>query len=368
MKVIHILHELKFSGAEIMYVDAAPFFQEKACELTVMATAKELGEYATNFEKAGYSVLHFPMPVLRKYFKRLVYYQKIIALLKTDNYHVVHIHSSGARFGFALCAWLTNTKSVYTFHNVFPTHFYTYPYHVLVRWVVKFLFKCKFQTISDSVYNHEVKLYHNATTKIYNWYGNKRYYPATSEEKSRVRAELGIDSTALVVISVGGCSTAKRHSDIVKALALVVEKIPSVIYLHLGKGETEEEEKKLARTLGIEEKVWFCNNQQDVRKYLIASDIYLMSSRFEGIPITTIEAMACAIPAILYDVPGLRDFNSDGNNSLLIPEDYRLLADSIIELFTNKKEAEKIAKSATFFVNKKFNLENNANKIYEMYL
>lgn len=367
MKILHILHELKFSGAEIMYVDAAPLFQEKGCELSVMATGKELGEYVINFKKTGYSVLHLPMPVLRKYFKRLVYYRKIIALLKIEKYQLVHIHSSSAMWGFAFCAWLTNTKSVYTFHNVFPTHFYTYPYHVLLRWSAKYLFKCSFQTISDSVYNNESKLYHNPTTKIYNWYGNKRYFPATPEEKSIVRAELGIDSTALVVISVGGCSTVKRHSDIIKALPLVLEKIPNTIYLHLGKGETEEEEKILAATLGLEEKVWFCNNQQDVRKYLIASDIYLMPSRFEGIPITTIEAMACNIPAILYNVPGLRDFNKKEENSLLIPEDFKVLAEKIVYLYENPLKASIIAESANNFVNQNFNIQKNVAKIFELY-
>lgn len=62
MKVIHYLHELKFSGAEIMYVDAAPVFQKLGCELSVVNTANHLGEYASFFEKAGYKVFHRPYP------------------------------------------------------------------------------------------------------------------------------------------------------------------------------------------------------------------------------------------------------------------------------------------------------------------
>jgi glycosyltransferase involved in cell wall biosynthesis len=367
MKILHILNELKFSGAEIMYVDAAPIFQEKGCVLTVMGTAKEIGEYAINFEKAGYTILHLPLPVLKKYFKRLAYYQKIVLLLRTEKYQVVHIHKSSAMWGFALCAWLTNTRSVYTFHNVFPTHFYSYPYHLLLRWTAKHLFQCSFQTISDSVCNHEATLYYNATTKIYNWYGSKRYYPGTLEERNSVRAQLGINLDALVVISVGGCSTVKRHTDIIKALPLVLEKIPNTIYLHLGKGETEKGEKNLAISLGVEKKVWFCNNQQEVRNYLIAADIYLMPSRFEGIPITTIEAMACKIPAILYDVPGLRDFNKAGVNSILIPEDFKVLAEKIVFLHKNPLEAGLMAEAAKNFVNKNFNIQKNVTKIYELY-
>ena len=367
MKVIHILHSLKFSGAEIMYVDAAPIFQEKGCELTVIATANDLGEFAINFKHAGYSILHEPMPQFNQYFKRLLYYKTILKLLKNNNYDVVHIHVFKAMWGFAFCAWLANTRCVYTFHSVFPTHFYSYPYHVLCRWSAKHLFGCKFQTISDTVSDHEAKLYYNSTKKIYNWYGNKRYFAAPLEEKNSIRSKLGIAFDDLVIISVGGCGDNKRHSDIIKALPLVLMKIPNVIYLHLGKGDTELEEKELSKSLGISEKILFCNNQQDVRKYLIASDIYLMTSKYEGISITTIEAMACGIPTILYDVPGLRDFNIDGENSVLIKEDYQLLANSIIELFENETSMIKMAIRAKNFVEKKFNLEQNAGQIYELY-
>ena len=109
MKVIHILNSLKFSGAEIMYVDAAPFFQEKGCELTVMSTATELGEYAPFFERAGYRVMHHPMPPLKSCLQRIRYYNTMVKLLKKEEFDVVHIHSSAARWGFALCAWLART-------------------------------------------------------------------------------------------------------------------------------------------------------------------------------------------------------------------------------------------------------------------
>ncbi len=367
MKILHILNELKFSGAEIMYVDAAPIFQKKGCELTVMATAIELGEYAPYFERAGYQVLHQPMPLLKKYLNRIKFYRSIIKLLKKEKYDVVHIHSSGAMWGFALCAWIAKVKSVYTFHSVFPTRFLTYPYHVLLRWSAKNIFRCQFQTISDSVYEHELNFYHNSTTKVYNWYGSNRYFPADEGEKAIVRKELGISKDSLVLISVGGCSSVKRHSDIIKALPLILHKTPDCLYLHLGKGVTESEEIQLVHELGLVKLVRFCNNQTDVRKYLIASDVYLMTSRFEGISLTTIEAMACRIPCILYDVSGLRDFNKNAENSILIAEDYRLLAEKVNYIAANYSFGLAIANNAKLFVDKNFNMNVNVDEIFELY-
>ena len=271
-------------------------------------------------------------------------------------------------WGFALCAWLTNIRSVFTFHNVFPTHFYTYPFHCLIRWTAKYIFQCRFQTISDSVYNHEVNFYKNNTYKIYNWYGSNRYFPAKLDDKIIFRKELDIDEDMFVMISVGGCSHIKRHTDIIKGLPMIIQKIPKCLYLHLGTGLTEKEEIYLAEEIGVLNHIRFCGNQIDVRKYLIASDVYIMPSQFEGIPITTIEAMACCIPTILYDVPGLRDFNLTGKNCILIPEDYGILVDKIINLYTNPEILSEMVLRAKEFVNENFNMSINVQKIFQLYI
>lgn len=365
MKVIHYLYELKFSGAEIMYVDAAPVFQKLGCELSVVNTANHLGEYALFFEKAGYKVFHRPYP--KGYLKRWKYYRDTIQFLKREKYDVVHIHSSALKWGMSYCAWKAGCKSVYTFHNVFRSHWYTYPYHWWLRWSAKHLFGCTFQTISDSVYENEKRYYHNETIKIYNWYGSCRFYPAKPNEKQDIRNRLNIPQDALVIISVGGCSPIKRHTDVIKTLPKILKEYPNTIYLHLGEGVSLQEEIELANQLGVSKNVHFCGNQKDVRQFLIASDIYLMPSKHEGIPITTIEAMACEVPAILYNVPGLRDFNKKLECSELIAEDYKLLAQTIIKLYKDKERQLLMTQNAKSFVDSHFYMETNVKKIFELY-
>jgi len=243
----------------------------------------------------------------------------------------------------------------------------TRPYHIFARWTAKHWFNCKFQTISDSVYNNELATFKNKTTKIDNWYNDRRFYLGNENEKMQFRKEIGIDKNALVVISVGGCSHIKQHTEIIKAFALVIQKIPNCIYLHLGKGYLEEEERQLAIQLNVNKSIYFLGNQSDVHKFLVASDIYVMSSKFEGISLTTIEAMACGIPAILYNVPGLRDFNETVEISTLINEDYNILADNIISFAKNKTKMAQLAATAKHFVDDKYNMSKNAEKIFQLY-
>lgn len=366
MRILHILNELKFSGAEIMYVDAANIFQELGCELYVLNTSVKLGNFSKFFHNAGYQVLHKPYP--NNFFCRIKYYNEIIKFIKKEKIDIVHIHRANMKFGMAYCAWRANCKSIYTFHNVFKSHWYSYFINFLQRWIIKHIFKCTFQTISDSVYNNEKKYYYNDTIKIYNWYGNTRFYPANNDEKKRIREELNITQESLVLISVGGCSPIKRHTDIIKALPQIIKYYPNTLYIHLGEGISLKEEKQLAQELNIKEYIRFYGNQSDVRKYLIASDIYLMPSKHEGIPITTIECMACKIPTILYNVPGLCDFNKEKECSILIPEDHKILAKTVLDLYKDKDKQKIITDNAFTFINIYFNVKKNATKIFELYL
>lgn len=351
-----------------MYVDAAPIFQKLGCELSVVSTAKLLGEYASSFEKAGYKVYH--MPYSNSKFSFITKWKnnlQLIYFLKSEHYDVVHTHRSDMKWDMALCAWIAGCKSIYTFHSVFKSNWYSYRLHRWLRWSAKHLFGCTFQTISDSVYENEKQYYHNDTIKIYNWYGSNRFYPAEENEKEKVRKELKISKDTLVLISVGGCSPIKRHTDILKALPKILEEKPDTIYFHLGEGTSLKEEMELAKQLNIVDKIHFYGNQTDIRKYLIASDIYLMTSKNEGIPLTTIEAMACRIPTILYNVPGLKDFNKREECSVLIEADYNLLANMVLSFSKDKEKQKLITDKAERLVKSNFSMEKNVIQIFDLY-
>ncbi len=365
MKILHVLNELKFSGAEIMYVDAARIFKELGADLYVLNTSEKLGEYASNFEKAGYKVLHY-------FIKRGMIHNwrlrnEIKRFLQTNNFDVVHVHRDDLAWIFAYCCHQVNIPCVFTYHSVFPSNWYSHHFHIFLRWMQRSVWNQKLTTISDSVYFHELEYFHNPTNKIYNWWGCDRFYPAAADEKKITRKQLNIPLDSLVVISVGGCNRNKRHHDIIKALPLIINNLSNLVYLHLGSGDTLQEEIELAKSLGVYEKVRFMGNQTDVRKFLICSDIYTMTSVYEGISLTTIEAMACHIPCILYNVHGLKDFNKEVETSVTIPEDFEVLAHSIVNLYKDKNKQSFLVNNADQYIHAKFWMETNAKKIFELY-
>src|SRR6202000_592162 len=106
-------------------------------------------------------------------------------------------------------------------------------------------------------------------------------------------------------------------------------------YLHLGSGKTEMEEKQLADSLQLTGSVSFAGNKLNVREYIVASDVFVMPSRCEGLSIASIEAMACGIPGILYNSPGLVDMIKNDDNGFLVEPDPANIAGKIIVFMDN---------------------------------
>ncbi|WP_405410846.1 glycosyltransferase [Maribacter sp. Asnod1-A12] len=368
MRVLHIFYELKFSGAEIMYANAASHFQEKGVDLMALSTAENIGEFLPQFEAESIKVLHKPLSSNEfNPFVVIPYFTWIYKVLKNNNIDVLHIHRSKHIFLFSLTTYLAGKKAVSTVHNNYKHRKWTWIKGFLERYVSSKVLNLKMQSIGQSVYENELNYYKNDTILVPNWYDDERFYPQNSEkEKEEMRIKLNISNSSFVIISTGGCSDVKNHHDIIRALSIVNKEI-DCIYLHLGKGVTTDEEIELSKSLGINSQILFLGNQSNVRDYLIASDAYIMSSRFEGLAIAAIEAMACAKPSILYNVKGLKDLIHDDDNGFLISENYNELAGKILYLQKNDKTSDEMAQNALSFVRKNFSIQNGVNGIMKIY-
>ena len=367
MHVLHIFNEINFSGAEIMYANAAPLFQEKGIQMTAVNTGKKMGNYADVFEKASIKIIYRPIsqgyknPVFL-----LRYFRNVYRYIKKEKVDIVHVHRSDIFWYYSLCAAMAGAKTVMTPHNVFKNRKITWIKAYLERLTARKLLKTTFQTIGESVYYNELRYYKTPSVLINNWFNPGRFFPAQENEKSMIRKQLGIGEADFVVISAGGCSKIKNHSAIIDAMSIITKSYPC-IYLHLGKGILEEEEIAKTNQLNLQEYIRFIGNKVNIRDYLVASDVYLMTSRLEGLSISAIEAMACSLPCILYNSPGLRDLIQDDNNGFLINDDVSLLAEKLTIFKNNPALAAEKGNNGRRFVSANFNMQQSVNEIIQLY-
>jgi glycosyltransferase involved in cell wall biosynthesis len=304
LRVLHVLGELKISGAETMLVSAASAFQAHGVEAAVLSTGAQEGVYADNFRAAGYTVLHLP------FHRSLLFFLAEYRLMKKGNYGVIHLHTEQANFWHGLVALAARPEVVLrTVHNCFA-------FNGGLRWrrglQRRLLSRMGLQyvAISDSVRRNESARYRIRCHLISNWYDSERFTVSSETDKVDARDRLGIDQNAFVITSVGNCSKVKNHSAILDAVARLPD-ATRPLYLHAGAGETEMPERSRADELGIAQETRFLGGVNDVLPILRATDAFVMPSLHEGFGIAALEALGTGLPALLSDVDGLRDFRDD---------------------------------------------------------
>ncbi len=132
----------------------------------------------------------------------------------------------------------------------------------------------------------------------------------------------------IVVSMVAGFRRQKDHATLLRAMALV----PAGVELWLaGEGETMAEMQALAQELGVMDRVKFLGRCEDIPAILRQSDIAVLSSHYEGQPMSLIEAMAAGLPVVASDVAGIHE--TVGDAGILVPHgDAEALAKAIRRL------------------------------------
>jgi len=297
MKVLHILSELKPSGAEVMLYAAGPLLKDYGITGEILATGPQPGCYAGQLASSGYTVQHIPFS------KNPAFFLALLKMLKTNKYDVVHLHTEGANFWIGLVALISAKRCIRTIHSNFP---FTGYLGWRRKWQRRLLNRLGLPhvAIAQSVHDTEYKHFGLQTQIIPNWYNSLRFTKTTAAKHVSARQKLNIPDNHFVLVSIGNCSPVKNHGALIEAIAKLDQN--NIVYLHIGI-EKDNCEQELAKNLGIESLIRFEGMQADVLPYLQAADLFVMPSTYEGFSIAALEAIATGLPALLSEVNGLSD-------------------------------------------------------------
>jgi len=135
----------------------------------------------------------------------------------------------------------------------------------------------------------------------------------------RFPADLPASNGEPVLIAVGGLRKQKGYPYLFQAFERVVRDTPCHL-LVLGSGPDLPALQSLARSLDLEERIHFLGFQENPYAFMARSDVFVLSSLWEGFGIVIIEAMACGLPVVVTDCPeGPGEIVSDGIDGLLVP-------------------------------------------------
>lgn len=179
------------------------------------------------------------------------------------------------------------------------------------------------------------------------------------------KAELGIDESDFVLLSVGEINKNKNHKVIIEALHYMENK--KIHYYIAGQGDEMSHLMELAKEYDLEKNIHFLGFRSDIKTLLLIADVFCFPSKREGLGLAAIEAMACGIPIVTSNIHGIKDYSISGRTGFSCdPSDARSFADAITKLIQDEKFRFDCGKNAAD-VAESFSLTQSQNRMKEIY-
>jgi glycosyltransferase involved in cell wall biosynthesis len=173
------------------------------------------------------------------------------------------------------------------------------------------------------------------------------------DDDQDLRKKWGIPENAPVVGTVARLVPLKALDVLLESAALILQRIPEVRFVIVGRGVEMEKLQALSAKLKIDKHVILTGRQLDIHRYYQMFDIFALSSLTEGCSNVLIEAMDFALPIVATRVGGNPELLEDGRSALLVePRAAQPLADAIERLLTDKELANRLAQNAKIDVDK----------------
>ena len=308
MRVLHVLNELRHSGAETALARMAPHAAADGVEAEILAVVEgEIGAYAPHLESVGYRVHSL------RFSRDAAFPARALAFCRANRFAVVHVHCERASFWLEAAAWASGaSRIVRTVNGLFGFEGGLRARRKLQRAFARSLFGVETLAASPDVARNEALRFGNPATVTANCVDVDAFRLPTAESRAAARAKFGLADANFCVAIVGACDPVKGHDVALAALARAVRDGLDLRVLHAGSGPTEAAERAQAVLLGIPDRVSFLGPREDVPDILAASDAFLMPSRVEPLGLAAVEAVATGLRCVLADTPGMDSLRAFG--------------------------------------------------------
>ena len=241
---------------------------------------------------------------------------RISSFLKEHRPDIVHTHNSAPWIYAAPVAAIHRTPVVHTQHS-----------HVEVAqrgllWMERIAACFTTAVVADSeevggFLRNRQRI--GRTLVVPNGVDTNRFSPGDEEDRTALRGELGVEPSTIVAICVARLSPEKGHAFLLDAVAQAVDRGADLHLVLVGDGEERPVLVDRASASPLDDRVTFLGDREDVPELLRGSDLFVLGSRSEGMPLAILEAMSAGLPCVATDVGGVAETIVDGETGLLAP-------------------------------------------------
>lgn len=162
-------------------------------------------------------------------------------------------------------------------------------------------------------------------------------------DRDAVRAEIGLRKDDIFLLAVGRLVYEKGHEFFVEAMSTVAQADDRAVAGICGEGPLRGELTRQIEQLGLQGKVRLLGQWDDIPELLAAADVFVLPSRWEGLPMALLEGMMAGLPVIAARVEGVDEVVQPGVHGLLVPlESPDELAQAILQLLRSPQERSRM--------------------------
>lgn len=324
LKVLHVITSLRTGGAERLMVDLLPRLRERGLVVELAVLDGTQTDFYSALEALGIRIHVLGMGV------RAMHSPRCIPALRRlmRQFDVIHTHNTPCQFFVAIASvgMKQAPKLVTTEHSTMNRRRNSFLFRLLDKWMYgrynKIIGVSDSTTLSLLNYLHGLQ----QSITINNGIAVDAFLHATAAQD--IMEAFGQNKR---LVMSAAFRYPKDHETVIRALHL----LPDDYHLLLaGDGNRRKIVEEFVEQEQLSQRVHFLGNRNDVANVLKAADVIVMSSRYEGLSLSSLEGLASGRPVVASDVPGLREIVGDAG--LLFPQgEAQALARTILDLEEN---------------------------------
>lgn len=377
IRIAHIITHLELGGAQKTTLSLLECINKKDYQPHLITSP---GGLLTEKARSIPNIKPYLAPSLvRKInpLKDIISFWQIFRYLKKEKIALVHTHGSKAGI---IGRWAARLAGVeFIFHTV-----HGWPFYIETNGLIKFFYMLlekitswlttKLVVVSDADLKAGLK-YVNKNQKRYvkihyGIEGGEFFHSSRTgkDRDSRLIKSLDIKKDSCIVGGIFCFKPQKAPLDFVKVARAVIDRSGEVQFISIGDGALRPAAEKLSLELGLNGRIKFLGWQKDITSFFSIIDILLLTSRWEGLPVVFLEAMASGVPVVATKTGGASEAVKDGINGFLEEKGAcRELAEDILFLVNNPDQRKEFSKRARENFREEFDISYMTRRVQNLY-
>lgn len=353
-RILYLTRTMGLGGTEKVILQLCRSFNQKFDRIVVCSNG---GIHESELERLGinhYTIDDIENKSIHIIIKNII---KLIKIVKTEKIEIIHTHHRMAAFYTRILRGIFKFKFIHTAHNIFNDK----------RKMTQIsLDHANIISVGNCVKNNLLNVYNinskNVTT-IYN------AVELDSTQKNVVKEiEEYKNKGYFIVGNIGRLSKQKGMEYYIEAANIIKNKNVKIKFFIIGDGEDKDKLEKLAKSLGVNEQVIFLGYRSDIQNIMSQLDVIVLSSLWEGLPLTPIESFSVGKTIIATNIDGTNEIVKDNYNGILIePQNSNEIALAILDLYNNADKLHRLNSNAYSTYKDKFSYDEFINRHLNYY-